>query len=102
LWIQTDWIESTTVGQSPSIQLEGVDDPVFRATITNAPTGAHLIRFVDITLCRPNDPREPFVTSGVSVNNIDLTRVLELSVPGAAQPSPALAFTILGDGTVQP
>jgi hypothetical protein len=42
------------------------------------------------------------VTSGVSINNVELTRVLELPVPGVARPLPSLAFTVLADGTVRP
>ena len=56
---------------------------------------------VDTHLCT-SASAEPFATVGVSVNNVDLGRVIEVQEAGRALPIRALAFTVLADGTVRP
>ena len=98
--IESDWFRLAS-----QIRFASVGERLFQATIPDASRGEHWIRFVDTNLCLgkdPNDPTEPFVTSGVSINDVDLTRVLSLVVPGSALPRPGIAFTVSADGAVRP
>lgn len=49
-----------------------------------------------------HDSREPYGSSGISVNDVELRRVIDVPIPGAALPRLVLGFTALADGTVRP
>jgi hypothetical protein len=97
LRVDTDW--------RGSVKLQPAGDRVYTGLLARVPAGEHWITLIDITLCRseviPSPDREPFdpyATSTVSINNVALTRVLELSSPTRQ----ALAFTVTSTGAVAP
>jgi hypothetical protein len=86
------------------VRLSPVGERVLTATIAGAWPGEQWITIIDINLCPPQGSNEtgpgPYVTSGVSVNGMQLSRVIQLQVPGSAAGVPALAFNLSDDGTV--
>jgi hypothetical protein len=83
-----------------TVKLSTVAERLFQATVAGAWAGDNWIRFLDVKLCSPG--KEPIPTTGVSINGVQLSRVIQLQSPGAAQPVPALAFSLSPDGTVRP
>lgn len=99
LSVRTDWKDW---GQAPNVRLDAVSERLFQGSIAGAAVGEHWLMLVDVTLCRPAGSTEPFVTSGVSLNGVELRRVIQVQESAAASPRPALAFTVSMNGTVQP
>ena len=92
-------------GLPSGVRLAPVGERLSRATIAGAWPGEHWIMFWDIALCPPEGAGGtgpgPFVTSGVSIDGVELTRVVQLQL-GFGDRRPALAFTLSADGAVQP
>jgi hypothetical protein len=86
-------------------------DGLFHATIRGAWPGEHRVSLYDTNLCPPNGTTNwgtaPFVTSGVSINGVQLTRVVLFRSPDVAGQPPAASFPVMpfslaADGSVQP
>ena len=90
-------------GLPSPVRLAPADERLSRATIEGAWPGEHWMMFVDTDLCPVSEAGPaPYVTSGVSINGDELSRVVQLQFPGDADRRPALAFTLSADGTVEP
>ena len=86
-------------------------DGLLHATIAGAWPGEHRISIYDTRLCPPNGSTSwgtaPFVTSGVSINGVQLNRVVLFrspDIPGTppAPSVPVLPFSLAADGSVHP
>jgi hypothetical protein len=86
LALETSWGETG--------RLQQVTDRVYSLQSAGVPAGQdHWLSFVDITLCPTGTPR---VTQGVTINGVELTRVIDRS--GIA----AMAFRLDASGRVVP
>jgi hypothetical protein len=89
-WVQMD-------GLPVDVRLSAAGERLWTARIAGAWPGEHWIAIADIGLCPSNDTSDigpgPYATSGVSVNGVPVTRVIQGRL--------ALAFNLSEDGTVR-